>query len=63
MTTSLLKILVLYCALIDMTQVMERAGQMQDLHQQLVKAARELSGLGRESGSLPADHALAWLVD
>ena len=40
--TSLLRLLVLYCALTDLAQVAERAGQMQDLHQQLVKAAREL---------------------
>ena len=44
MTHSLLRILVLYCALVDLGQVADRAGQMQDLHQQLVKAARELSG-------------------
>jgi hypothetical protein len=43
MMTSLLKILVLYCGLIDMAQVTDRAGQMQNLHQQLAKAARELS--------------------
>jgi hypothetical protein len=42
MITFLLRLLVLYCALTDMAQVVERAGQMQDLHQQLAKAAREL---------------------
>ena len=41
--TSLLKILVLYSALIDLAHVADRAGQMQNLHQQLAKAARELS--------------------
>lgn len=44
MTLSLLRILILYCALVDLGQLADRAGQMQDLHQQLVKAARELSG-------------------
>jgi hypothetical protein len=42
MATSLLKLLVLYCALIDMAHLDERAGQMQNLHLQLAKAAREL---------------------
>ena len=42
--TSLLKILVLDCALIDLAHVTDGAGQMQNLHQQLAKAARELSG-------------------
>jgi hypothetical protein len=42
MMTSLLRILVLYCALLDLAQVAERAGQMENLHSQLVKAAREL---------------------
>ena len=42
--TSLLKILVLYSALIDVAHVVDRAGQMQNLHWQLAKAARELSG-------------------
>jgi hypothetical protein len=40
--TSIFKILVLYCALLDMTQAADKAGQMQNLHQQLAKAAREL---------------------
>jgi hypothetical protein len=44
MTLALLRTLVLYCALVDLGQAADRAGQMQDLHQQLVKAARELSG-------------------
>ena len=43
MMTSLLRILVLYCALTDMAHVADKAGQMQNLHQQLVRAARELS--------------------
>jgi hypothetical protein len=43
MMISLLRILVLYCALTDMALVADRAGQMQNLHQQLAKAARELS--------------------
>ena len=51
MTLSLLRILVLYCALVDLGQVVDRAGQMRDLHQQLVKAARELSGPELASGS------------
>ena len=42
MMTSLLKILVLYCALIDVAHVADRAGQTHNLHLQLVKAAREL---------------------
>jgi hypothetical protein len=42
MKTSLLKILVLYCALTDLACVTGKAGQMQNLHQQLAKAAREL---------------------
>jgi hypothetical protein len=42
MMISLLRLLVLYCALTDLGQLADRAGQMQDLHQQLVKAAREL---------------------
>ena len=42
--TSLLKILVLYSALIDVAHVLDRAGQTQNLHWQLAKAARELSG-------------------
>ena len=49
MTLSLLRILVLYCALVDMSQVADRAGGMQNLHQQLAKAARELSGPDLES--------------
>ena len=40
--TSLLRILVLYCALTDLAQVVDKAGQMQNLHQQLARAAREL---------------------
>ena len=44
MMTSLLKILVLYSALIDVAHVLDRAGQTQNLHWQLAKAARELSG-------------------
>ena len=43
MALSLLRILVLYCALVDMSQAADRAGGMQNLHQQLTKAARELS--------------------
>ena len=38
---TLLRILVLYCALTDLGAVADRAGQMQDLHTQLVRAARE----------------------
>jgi hypothetical protein len=41
--TKLLRILTLYCALTDMAHAVDRAGQMQDLHQQLVKAAQALS--------------------
>jgi hypothetical protein len=51
MTLALLRIMVLYCALVDLGQVADRAGQMQDLHQQLAKAARELSEPDRASGS------------
>jgi hypothetical protein len=51
MTLALLRILVLYCALVDLGQVTDRAGQMQDLHQQLAKAARELSGPELAPGS------------
>jgi hypothetical protein len=40
---SLIRILVLYCALLDVAHAAEKAGQMQDLHLQLAKAARELS--------------------
>lgn len=47
MATSNLKILVLYCALVNLAHVTERAGQMHDLYQQLAKAARELSRRGR----------------
>ena len=47
MAISLLRILVLYCALVDLGHVGERAGQMQDLHKQLIQAARELSEPGR----------------
>jgi hypothetical protein len=39
---TLLRILVLYCTLTDLAAVAERAGQMQDLHAGLVKAAREI---------------------
>jgi hypothetical protein len=42
MTTSILKLLVLYCALLDIAHVADTAGQMENLHSQLVKAAREL---------------------
>ena len=42
MTLSLVRLLFLCCVLTDLTQVGERAGQMHDLHHQLVKAAREL---------------------
>ena len=42
MAASLLKILVLYCALVDLAHAPDRAGQMQNLHQQLARAAREL---------------------
>jgi hypothetical protein len=42
MITSLLRMLVLYCALVDMAQATNKAGQMTNLHQQLAKAAREL---------------------
>jgi len=42
MITALLRLLVLYCALADIAHAGERAGQMQEVHQQLVKAAREL---------------------
>jgi hypothetical protein len=42
MMASLLKILVLYCALTDMACIADKAGQMQNLHMQLAKAAREL---------------------
>ncbi|HVH01845.1 MAG TPA: hypothetical protein VM891_02650 [Amaricoccus sp.] len=42
MVISLLRLLVLYCALTDLSAVADRAGQMQDLHSQLVKAAREI---------------------
>jgi hypothetical protein len=42
MMTSLLGILALYRALVDLAHVADRAGQMQDLHQQLARAAREL---------------------
>jgi hypothetical protein len=42
--TAIFKILVLYCALVDLAQVADHAGQMQNLHQQLAKAARELQG-------------------
>jgi hypothetical protein len=38
---ALLRILVLYCALTDLAAAAERAGQMQDMHAQLVRAARE----------------------
>ena len=38
---TLLRLLVLYCALTDLAAVADRAGQMQDLHTQLVRAARE----------------------
>ena len=51
MMTSLLKILVLNCALTDMAHVADKAGQMQNLHQQLAKAARELSEPARTSDS------------
>lgn len=51
MTLALLRILVLYCALVDLGQLADRAGQMRDLHQQLVKAARELSGPELAPGS------------
>ena len=37
-----LRILVLYCALVDLAHVVDKAGQTQNLHQQLAKAAREL---------------------
>ena len=37
-----LRILVLYSALVDLAHAADKAGQMQNLHQQLVKAAREL---------------------
>ena len=43
MSTTLLKILVLYCALTDVARVSDHAGQMQDVHQQLAEAARELT--------------------
>jgi hypothetical protein len=43
MVISLLRILVLYCALVDLAHVADKAGQMQDLHQQLARAAREIS--------------------
>ena len=33
MITSLLKILVLYCAPVDLAHVIDRAGRMRDLHQ------------------------------
>ena len=39
---ALLRILVLYCALTDLASVADRAGQMQDLHGQLIRAAREI---------------------
>jgi hypothetical protein len=42
MATSLLRILVLYCALTDMAHVADLAGQTHNLHQQLIRAAREL---------------------
>ena len=42
MITSLLRALILYCALTDLMQVADKAGQMQNLHQQLARAAREL---------------------
>ena len=51
MTLALLRILVLYCALVDLGQLSARAGQMHDQHQQLAKAARELSEPDRASGS------------
>ena len=38
---TLLRLLVLYCALTDLAAVVDRAGQMQDVHTQLVRAARE----------------------
>ena len=40
---SLLRILVLYCALVDLAHGADKAGQTENLHQQLAKAARELS--------------------
>jgi hypothetical protein len=43
MMTSLLRILVLYCALTDLAQAADRAGEMQNAHQQLARAARELT--------------------
>ena len=42
MKTSLLKVLVLYCALTDIAHVTEKAGQMNDMHRQLAKAAWEI---------------------
>ena len=41
--TSLLKLLVLYCALTDLAGTADHAGQMQNLHRQLATAARELT--------------------
>ena len=40
---SIIKILVLYCALTDLSHATDKIGQMQNLHLQLAKAARELS--------------------
>jgi hypothetical protein len=56
--TTVLRILVLYCALIDMAHVADRAGQMQDLHQQLVKAAQAL-GESRDVAPHADAHRLA----
>ncbi len=53
MISLLLKLLVLYCALLDMAQVADRAGQMQDLHQQLIKAAREIDSHPAREGVKP----------
>ena len=41
--TSLLKLLVLYCALTDLAGAADHAGQMQNVHQQLARAARDLT--------------------
>ncbi len=38
---ALIRILVVYCALTDLAAAPDRAGQMQELHVQLVRAARE----------------------
>jgi hypothetical protein len=43
MMTSLFKILVLYCALVDLAHAADHAGRTQDAHQQLARAARELT--------------------